>query len=58
MAKQTAKASTGRGRKKVAVKDLSQSEQKLSTKQLKKVKGGISEITVTKKIDKSSTKLF
>lgn len=40
MVKQTAKTGASKGRKKVAVKDLEKSEKKLSSKQMKKVKGG------------------
>jgi type VI protein secretion system component Hcp len=55
MAKQTKKAGANRGRKKVQVKDLSKSEENLSAKRMKRVKGGI---VVTKTMDSASPLLF
>ena len=55
MAKQNKKASANKGRKKVEVKDLSESDENLSAQQMKKVKGGI---VVTKKVDSASPLLF
>ena len=59
MTRPSAKPSTSEGRKKVQVKDLSKSEQKLSARQMKNVAGGkasTSDIAITKQIDKPGSK--
>jgi hypothetical protein len=58
MSKQTKKAAANKGRKKVQVNDLSKTEENLSAKHLKKVRGGMSDIQVSKVTDASSQNLF
>jgi type VI protein secretion system component Hcp len=56
MAKQSKKAGASKGRDKVQVKDLSKSQENVSRKQMKNIKGGVTtqDFTFTKKADKSS----
>lgn len=44
MTKKSTKSSTGKGRKRVAVKDLPKPKRELSGKEIKKVRGGFGDI--------------
>jgi len=60
MAKQSKKAGANKGRSKVQVENSSESQENVSRKQMKNIKGGattLHDIVITKTVDKSNSNL-